>query len=179
MGFNYSNLTLGDKFGVNFGPGEKVKIICHPNLNSALYNQLRNVLVQALFMAAVFAVLKLISHFTDANLDEFSTLIFMGVVSAISVLSAMWAVLKLKKTTYIVTDLSVIIHHDLLNSNVIVISINEIKDKVLKKTLVDKHFNTGTVKIFTGQLKDNDGKTEKVYDDLQFINDPEHVFSLV
>jgi hypothetical protein len=75
--------------------------------------------------------------------------------------------------------LCVIIHHDFYNSSTKTINIKDIKTKESKKTIFDKYFKTGTRKIFTGETKDNDGKTEKIYDNISSIIEPEKVFALL
>lgn len=92
---------------------------------------------------------------------------------------SVWTILKLRTTTYLVTNLSVIIHQDFYNSSTKTINIKDIKTKELKKTLVDKYCKTGTIIIFTGETKENDGKMEKVFDDISSVFDPEKAFALL
>jgi len=104
---------------------------------------------------------------------------FFGIVSLISFVGSIWTILKLRTTTYLITNLSVIIHQDFYNSSTKTVNIKDIKTKESKKTIFDKYFKTGTIKIFTGETKDNDGKTEKIYDHISSIVEPEKAFALL
>lgn len=108
-----------------------------------------------------------------------TTFIFLGIVSLISLVSSIWTILILRTTTYVVTNVSIIIHKDFYNSSTKTINIKDIKTKELKKTIVDKYFMTGTIKLFAGETKDNDGKTEKIYDNIHSVFDPEKTFAVL
>lgn len=179
MSADINKLTYGDKFGVTFEPDEAIRLIFKPNLKACFGNEVRNILFQFLFIAGAIGLFQIIAYLFKSTYEWDTTLIFFGIVSLISLGRSVWTILKLRTTTYLVTNLSVIIHKDFYNSSTKTINIKDIKTKELKKTIVDKYFKTGTIKIFTGETKDNDGKTEKVYDNISSVFDPEKPFALL
>jgi uncharacterized membrane protein YdbT with pleckstrin-like domain len=176
---NVDKLTLSEKFGVTFETEEIIRELCKPNLKACFGNEIRNILLGFLFIAGAIGLFQIIAYLFKSTYDWDTTLIFFGIVSLISLVGSVWTILKLRTTTYLVTNLSVIIHQDFYNSSTKTINIKDIKTKESKKTIVDKYFKTGTIKIFTGETKDNDGKTEKIYDNISSIIEPEKVFALL
>jgi len=179
MSFDIDKLTLSEKFGVNFEPDETIKSISSPNLKSCFLNEIRNILLQFLVIVGLMVLFQIIAYLFKTTFQWEMTLIFFGIVSLLSIGTCVWTILKLRTTTYLITNLSVIIHRDFYNSSTKTINIKDIKTKELKKTLVDKYFDTGTVKIFTGETKDNDGKSEKIYDNISSVSDPEKTFAFL
>ena len=179
MSFDVDKLTFSEKFGVTFEPDETIKLICKPNLKACFGNEIRNILLTFLFIAGAVGLFQIIAYLFKSTYDWDTTLIFFGIVSLISLCSSIWTILKLRRTTYLITNLSVIIHQDFYNSSTKTTNIKDIKTKETKKTIVDKYYKTGTIKMFTGETKDNDGKTEKVYDNINSIVEPEKAFALL
>lgn len=179
MSLEIDKLTFSDKFEVNFQPDESIKAICRPNLRACFFNEIRGFLLQFLFMIGALAFFQIIAYLFKSSIQWDTTLMFFCIVSLVVLSTSIWTILKLRTTTYLITNLSIIIHRDFYNSSTKNIYIKDIKTKELKKTLVDKYFETGTIKIFTGEAKDNDGKTEKVYDNISSVFEPEKVFSLL
>jgi uncharacterized membrane protein YdbT with pleckstrin-like domain len=179
MNLDINKSTLSDKFGVRFESDEAIKAICNPNLKSCFLNEIRSILLQFLFIIAALALFQIIAYLFKSTFDWQTTLIFFGIVSLITFVTSIWTILRLRTTTYVITNLSIVIHQDFCNSSTKTINIKDIKTKELKKTIVDKHFKTGTIRIFTGETKDTDGKTEKVYDNIRSVNEPENVFTLL
>lgn len=106
-------------------------------------------------------------------------LIFLGIISLIFLVNSAWTILKFRKTTYLITNLYVIIHQNFYKSSTKIINIKDIKTKELEKSFIDKFFQTGSIKIFTGETKKNDGKIEEVYDELNSVFDPEETLGLL
>lgn len=179
MSVDSDKLTFSENFGMTFEPEETIRMICKPNLIACIGNEISNILLTFLFMAGVIGLFQIIAYLFKSTYDWYTTLIFFGIVSLISLVGSIWTILKLRTTTYLITNLSVIIHYDFYNSSTKTINIKDIKTKESKKTIFDKYFKTGTIKIFTGETKDNDGKIEKIYDNISSIIEPEKVFALL
>lgn len=179
MNFDINKPIFSEKFGVNFEPDERIKTICQPNLKACFLNELRNIFLQFMFLVGAVALFLVIAYLFKSTYDWESTLLFFGIVSIITTITSTWTILKLRKTTYLITNISIIIHGDFYNSSTKAINIKDIRTKELKKTIMDKYFDTGTITIFTGETKDNDGKSEKIYDNLSSIPDPERAFALL
>jgi hypothetical protein len=176
----YNNkLDFEEKFGITFEPGENIRLVCQSNLKACFGNILRNISLQFLFIAGSVGLFQIIAYLFKSTYDWGSTLIFFGIFSLISLISSVWTILKLRKTIFLATNLRVIIHHDFYNSSTKTICIKDIKTKELERTLIDKYCKTGTIKIFTGETENNDGRTEKVFDNIISINDPEKMFALL
>lgn len=179
MHSDINKLTYGESFGVTFAPEETIQLLCKPSLKACFGNQLRGIVLQFLFIAGAVGLFQIIAYLFKSTYDWGNTLLFFGIISLISLGGTVWTILTLRTTTYLITNLSVIIHKDFYSSSTRTINIKDIKTKELKKTIVDKYFKTGTIKIFTGETKENDGRTEKVYDDISSVHDAEKVFSLL
>ncbi len=179
MSVDIEKLTFSEKFGVTFEPGETIRLICTPDLKACFGNEVKNFLSGFLFIAGVVGLFQIIAYLFKSTYAWDTTLIFFGIFSLISLGGSIWTILKLRTTTYLVTNLSVIIHQDFYNSSTKKINIRDIKTKESKKTIVDKYFRTGTIKIFTGETKYDDGKKEKVYDDIRSIVEPGKAFALL
>lgn len=179
MNYNTDKQILGDQIGINFEPGETIKMVCRPYLKSIYLNEIRSLLLTFLFFVFIYTLFWIIAYMLKYNLDWLNMLVFLGIVTIASGSSAIRNILALRKTTYVITDLSIIIHKNLRNPSTIVINRSHIQSKESTKTFIDKHLQTGTIKIFTGNLKDNDGKTEKVYDYINSVTEPEKVFALI
>ena len=171
--------NLGEKFGVTFEHDETIKFISKPNLKACFGNEVRNIVLQLLLIAGLIGVFQIIAHLFGSTYDWITTIAFFGIVSLISIFSSVWAILNLRTTTYLITNLSIIIHKDFYTSSTKTINVRDIKTKELKRTIVDKYFRTGTIKIFTGETQDNDGTMVKVYDNISSIIDAEKVFVLL
>jgi uncharacterized membrane protein YdbT with pleckstrin-like domain len=179
MSTHVDKLTLSEKFGVSFKDEETIRLICKPNLKACFGNEVKNILSSFLFIAGAIGLFQIIAYLFKSTYDWGTTFIFFGIVSLISLVGSIRTILKLRTTTYLITNLSVIIHHDFFSSSTKTININDIKTKELNKTIVDKYFKTGTIKIFAGETKENDGNTEKIYEHIGSIVEPEKAFALV
>lgn len=144
---DFDKLTFSETFGVIFEPDETIKMICKPNLKACFGNEIRNMLLTFIFIAGAVGLFQIIAYLFKSTYDWDTTLIFFGVVSLVTLAGSVWTILKLRTTTYLVTNLSIIIHKDFYNSSTKTINIRDIKTKELKKTIVDKYFKTGTIKI--------------------------------
>ena len=179
MVVDIDKLKFSEKFGVTFENDETIKFICKPCLKACLGNEVRNILLQFLLIAGLIGFFQIIAHLFGSTYDWFTTIVFFGIVSLISLFSSVWTILTLRTTTYLITSISIIIHKDFYTSSTKTINVRNIKTKELKKTIVDKYFKTGTIRIFTGETQDNDGKMVKIYDNIGSVSDAEKVFSLL
>lgn len=100
MTADINKLTYGDKFGVTFEPDETIKLVSKPVLKACFGNQLRNILLQLLFIAVAVGLLQIIAYLFKYAYDWGMTLIFFGIVSLISLIGSIWTILKLRTTTY-------------------------------------------------------------------------------
>ena len=179
MSVDIDKLTFSEKFGVDFAAEESIKIVGKPHLKACFGNELTNILMVFIFIAGATGLFQVIAYLFKSTYDWYTSFIFLGIVSLISNACSIWTILKLRTTTYLITNLSFIIHHDFYNSSTRTINIKDVKTKEMKKTIVDKYFKTGTIRIFTGETKENDGKTEKIYDNISSIMEPEKAFALL
>ncbi len=171
--------TLSDQFGVKFDADETIRLIVKPNVNACIGNEVRTILLQFLVFAGLITLFQFIANLSESDYPAGMTFLFFGIVSCISFGKSVWKILELRKTTYAITDLNVIIHTDFNASSTRVVNIKDIKTRELKKTIVDKYYRTGSIHIFTGQTRDNDGRTEKVYDTITSVSEPEKTFALL
>jgi uncharacterized membrane protein YdbT with pleckstrin-like domain len=179
MATEIEKAILSDKLGVVFEPNETIKWTGKPNLRSYFLNDLKDKFVGLLFIVGVILLFHLIAYLFKATYLWKETLFMFGIVFAISIGATCWDLLNLRTTTYIITDISIVIHKNFYNASTKAIHIKDIQTKEIKKTFVDKRFDTGTILIFTGVTKEDDGKLKKVYDNLNSIHDSENAYVLI
>jgi uncharacterized membrane protein YdbT with pleckstrin-like domain len=171
MATDIYKITLSEKLGVNFDPGESIQLTANPHIKACFK--------MFLFIAGTVILFQIIAYLFKSEFQWIATLIFFGIGFLVMIGISVWNLLSLRTTTYVITNMSIVIHKDFPDSSTKTIHIKDIKTKELKKTFIDKYFGTGTIKIFTGETRDNDGKTEKQYDYIHSIIEPEKTYSAV
>ena len=179
MNYTTDKQALGDLIGVNFEPGENIKLICYPHIKSFYLNQIRQILIILSFCLIISVIILTTAYYHNEDLKGQSLVQIFVIIVLFFGGSSIWSTRKTRKTTYIITDLSIIIYKDPRNPKTIVINRCDIQSKELTKTFIDKRMGTGTIQIFTGEMKNNDGTPEKVYDYIHAVTEPEKVFALV
>jgi uncharacterized membrane protein YdbT with pleckstrin-like domain len=179
MNHTLDKLSLGDKLGVNFEQNETIKWVGKPDLRSHFLNEIRETIIGLLLMIGGILFFELIAYVFKTTISWDDMLLFYGIISVIFIYRSSKTFLKLRATTYVVTDLSIIIHSNFNTSSTKTIHRKDIQTKELKRSFIDKHFNTGTISIYTGTTKVEEGKLEKEYDYLSSIKEPEFIYSLL
>lgn len=179
MNYTTDKQVLGDLIDVVFQPGETIKMICQPRIKSFYLNEIRGTLIILLLFLSFFVIVLIIDYLGKHNLDWSEMPSLLVVPSLFIAYAVIKNIHEARKTTYIITDLSIIIYKDLRNPKTIVINRCDIQTRELTKTFIDKYLGTGTIRIFTGEMKDDDGTLEKVYDYISAVTEPEKVFALV
>ena len=177
MNRTLDKLSLGNKLGVIFEQTETIKWTGKPNLKSYLLNVFREIIIGLFYIMLSMLFFVLIGYLYKTTISWTNIFIFFGIAGAISICGYVWRFLKFMTTTYIVTDISIIIHCNFTSSTK-TIQLRDIQKKELKKTFIEKHLKTGTISLYTGATKENDGQLEKVYDHLSSIKESEFVYSL-
>lgn len=170
---------LGDLIDVNFEPGETIKMVCQPQVKSFYLNEIREALIILLILEGVFVIGMIIAYLAKHHFDWRDVLPMLGFLALFFSYGIINSTKKAGKTTYVITDISIIIYKDLRNPRTIVINRVDIQTKELTRTFIDKYLGTGTIRIFTGEMRDNDGTPEKVYDYINSVTEPEKVFALI
>lgn len=170
---------LGDLIDVNFEAGETIKMVCQPHVKSFYLNEIRGILIVLLAFGGVFVLGLIIAYLSKNNYDWRQIPFILGVLALCCSYGSLHTTKEARKTSYIITDLSIVIYKDLRNPRTTVINLEDIQTKELTKTFIDKYLGTGTIKIFTGEMGDNDGTPEKVYNYLSAVTEPEKVFAFI
>lgn len=172
-------LRISEKLTITFEPDEIIKLITKPVLKASLGNETLNIFFGLLFMAGAIGLFNIIAYLFNSTFAWDTTLIFFGIISAISVIGSIIKILKLRATTYVITNLRIIIHHNNYSSIQKSINISDIKSRELIQTIIDKYYKTGTIKIFTGETKNNEGKSEDIYENIDSIFECEKAYAIL
>ncbi|MBO9205414.1 MULTISPECIES: PH domain-containing protein [Niastella] len=178
MHITTDKLTLAAKTGVKFEPTESIKWVGKPNLRSYLLNVIRASIMGLRYFAVGIIVLCFMAFLYKADIPWDVPLSFIGVIAAFFIIQSVWNFLKYRTTIYVITDLSIVIHCPFI-SRTKVIHLKDIRTKELKRTCIDKRLNTGTISFYSGDTRENEGFTEKVYDHLNSIEGPGFVYSII
>jgi uncharacterized membrane protein YdbT with pleckstrin-like domain len=173
----YHKADLARQLNVSFEEDERILWSGRPRLKVFLLNSCLKIFSSLLFLLGTFAVIFLLSaNDKDSKPDPLSFLGFFSIVLLFETIRVISEAVRLRKTTYIITQYSVIIFTDSGGSSTKNIYVRDIQTKDLKRTFIDKRFQTASIALFTGEMKNNDGADEKVYDMMHAITDAENAF---
>lgn len=181
---NSSNMSISKdhielEYGISFGDDEKILMLKTPNFKAAFFNDLKEHLKSLLISFLIFGTIVLIGKYCKWNIDIISTLGFFGIVVLIGIFNSIKTLYKVKNTKIIITNQSVIITESAKIPSVKCIQLDAIESLELKRSFIDKRFDTGTIKIYTGKTKNTDEGQEKIYDQLIAVSEPDKVYLLL
>lgn len=99
MSIDVDKLILSEKFGVTFQTEETIRLVCKPNPKACLGNELKNILSVFFFLAGTIGFFQIIAYLYKSTFDWWTTSIFIGITSLLSVFGSIWTILKLRAIT--------------------------------------------------------------------------------
>ena len=177
--FTISKDSLEKTYGVTFVKDERIQLVTKPNFNAAALNESKSIFTDLLISASVLLALVLMGKYISPVIElKHATFLFcFGLI--VSIFKFAKHLIKAKKTQFVITNFSIIIYESGTDSKVNCIQLSAIQTVELTKTFFDKKFDTGSLKVFTGQIEKKIGKNEKVYDVINSISEPEKAYSLL
>jgi len=88
-------------------------------------------------------------------------------------------IIAYKKTVYLITNLRVVIKKGVIKDSITSLYKSKIVFLDLKASKTEQRFNVGTILIHLGEIRDFDGKKEKVFYKLESVKDPNNILRLL
>ncbi len=169
-----ADLAIQSKGIVRYDYDEQVLWTGRPKFNVFLLNSALRIFYYQLFFLGITAFCLLV--FDNGKLDMRLLGGLFLMVLGFGSLEVFIEGRDIRKTTYVITNHSVIVCTGLTSSAIKTIPLRDIQTKMLKRTFIDKRYQTATISLFTGRMEDNDGTPEKAYDLLCALDDAETAY---
>ncbi len=88
-------------------------------------------------------------------------------------------ILTYHKTIYAYSNKRIFIRKGIFSPSFKIINYDKILDMEISVNLVEKYYQTGTIKFFTGEVSNSDNSKEKVYEKWEAITNPYEIFKHV
>ncbi len=167
------------KYGLYFENNEEILVLKKPVIKSFILNEIKNKILEVVSIVGIILIFHLIAYLYKTEYLWKETILFFLVIAIFSFGKSIYEYMKLRKTVYILTNLKIVIHSDFNDTSTNIIHTHFIQTKDLKKSFIDKKYSTGNILIHTGETRNNDGTTEKVYEKLMFLSEPEEFFNRI
>ncbi len=170
---------LAKQFYLTFEKDEEILWSARPGLKVFVLNSCLQCFYHLLRIVGVTVLCLLFFGERDAQWNVVAIiglLTLMGVIGSVSITSE---ALELRKTTYLITNFSVLVLNESEFPPVKRIDIRNIQTKEIKRTIFDKRFKTSAIYLFSGETCYDEGEKEKKYDVLHGVTDAEYVVGLI
>ncbi len=115
--------------------------------------------------------------------DDGTTNYFSYWVGAIPIIIFMWSffqkIFSFSNTSYAFTNKRVMMRTGFIGTDFKSIDYDKISDIEVTVNFIERAFNVGTIKFFSGRTKTDEGTTTKLYDRWEAITNPYEVFKQV
>jgi membrane protein YdbS with pleckstrin-like domain len=116
----------------------------------------------------------------DIRKNSGATGLFSVWVAVLPVALFLWSflvkILSYRNTSYAFSNKRVMVRTGFLATGFKIIDYDKISDIEVTVNLIERAFNVGTIKFFSGRTESNDGMTTKLYDRWEAIANPYEVF---
>lgn len=127
-----------------------------------------------IFLGVYYAMTKNVKN------SEGTTGIFSIWFAAIPVIFFLWSffrkIFSYKNTSYAFSNRRVMVRSGFIGTDFKIIDYDKISDIEVSVNFIERAFNVGTIKFFSGRTESNDGMTTKIYDRWEAIANPYEVF---
>jgi membrane protein YdbS with pleckstrin-like domain len=125
------------------------------------------------FIAIYYAMVKNIKN--DDGTGSFS-MWFISIPLIIFLLNFLKKILSYKNTSYAFTNKRVMVRSGFIGTGFKIIDYDKISDIEVSVNFIERVFNVGTIRFYSGRTESNDGITTKQYDRWEAISNPYNVF---
>ena len=135
-----------------------------------------------IFTIAFAVVWLLTARDFGSNIDSNSTNYFwlFGLIPLLAGLFAfLIKVFSFSNTSYSYSDKRVMMRSGFIGTDFKTIDYDKISDIEVKVSVVEKIYNVGTIRFFSGRTQTDEGNTTKLYDSWTAIENPYEVFKMV
>ena len=115
---------------------------------------------------------------SDGNLTSYFWLFGLIPLGA-ALVNFLKKVLSFSNTAYSYSDKRVMMRSGFIGTDFKTIDYDKISDIEVTVSVVEKMYNVGTIRFFSGRTQTDEGKTTKLYDSWSAIENPYEVFKMV
>lgn len=174
------NENLKSDYGIVLKDHEVIKWFGKPHRLAYILNEIKNLLLSALVFLFFIAIMFGIYYWAEQEPMSRGTMFAYAAFCLFALLSFVKQVYEARNIVYVITNLRVFIYQKkVLKTELDIVKLEEVITKKLKKSFVEERYKTGTIEIFTGATIENDGSTEKVFDYIQSVENPEDIMDLL
>lgn len=127
-----------------------------------------------IFVGMYYAMTKNIKN-EDGTTGLFSFW-FAGIPIVLFLVSFLNKIFSYSNTSYAFTNKRVMVRTGFLGTGFKIIDYDKISDIEVTVNFIERAYNVGTIKFFSGRTESNDGITTKIYDKWEAIDNPYEVF---
>lgn len=127
-----------------------------------------------IFVGVYYTMTKNISN-EDGTTGNFS-MWFVAIPIVIFLFSFLNKIFSYSNTSYAFTNKRVMVRTGFIGTNFKIIDYDKITDIQVTVNFIERAFNVGTIKFFSGRTESNDGIISKLYDQWEAIVNPYEVF---
>jgi membrane protein YdbS with pleckstrin-like domain len=127
-----------------------------------------------IFVGIYYAMTKNIGN-EDGTTGNFS-IWFVAIPVTIFLLNFLNKIFSYSNTSYAFTNKRVMVRSGFIGTDFKIIDYDKISDIQVTVNFIERIFNVGTIKFYSGRTEVNDGITSKLYDRWEAIADPYEVF---
>lgn len=160
-------------------PNEKILWIGQPNKYSYVLNEFWELLKGLGLMIGVIAFFVLIGSIYKKEILWTETGIFFAIVLCQIIYKLTKRLVELKSTIYLLTDSRAVIYKRFAESEITSLDLKGIISKEIRKTFIDRKYNTATLAFHSGIVEETDNETTKVYDYFYSIENANDVFNMM
>ncbi len=116
----------------------------------------------------------------ESNNNSFSFFWLFGIIPLIQGLyTFLKRILSFSNTVYACSDKRVMMRTGFVGTDFKTIDYDKISDIEVTVNFIDRIYNVGTIRFFSGRTQTDDGNTTKLYDSWDAIENPYQIFKLV
>lgn len=137
------------------------------------------------FFNIIFAVLWIMMSNTLASSVErnglnWSYLPYVGYLPLIQVAyKIVHKLLSFSKTCYVYSTDGIMMRTGMFGTHFLAISYDKLADIQVEASILERLFNTGTIRFHSGKINDDEGHLTKLYDDWSALENPYEVFKQI
>ncbi len=139
----------------------------------------------ASLFSIIFAVLWiLMSNTLASNVERnglnWSYLPYFGYLPLIQVAyRILYKLLSFSKTCYVYSTDGIMTKTGMFGTHFIAISYDKLADIQVEASILERLFNTGTIRFHSGKINDDEGHLTKLYDDWHALENPYEIFKQI
>lgn len=142
-------------------------------------NELVSFFKSVVWAAVVWAIFIVISKVAEAEISWGMMHLIAAIIIVPALITFLKKLIEFKNIHYCVTDNRILIQTGVFNTTIKSIESEKINFTNINSNFLDKIFNVGTLLFYSGEVKNNDDKVEKVFDKFESIQEPFRILNFI